>query len=260
MAVIQNDELFQLLDEFHIETPSWGYADTGTRFGKFTQSAAASTIEEKLADAGIVHQYSGCCPLVATHVLWDFKAGVDPNEVGKIAAKNNVKIGSINPNLFQDQIYKFGSATSPVDAAREAANSHVEDCLEIARAVDSDCISFWMADGTNYPGQDDIIARKKRLEKAFKTGTTQCPKTWRCWSNTSRLNPRSITPILPIGAWRICSPRKPAERESAGGYRPSFAGHQYRAHCGDFAGRKYVGRLSFQRPQICRRRFDIGFD
>ena len=176
MAVIQNDELFQLLDEFHIETPSWGYADTGTRFGKFTQSAAASTIEEKLADAGIVHQYSGCCPLVATHVLWDFKAGVDPNEIGKIAAKHNVKIGSINPNLFQDQIYKFGSATSPVDAAREAANSHVEDCLEIARAVDSDCISFWMADGTNYPGQDDIIARKKRLEQAFKSWHDAMPE------------------------------------------------------------------------------------
>lgn len=168
MASITRDELFSLLDTFEIETPSWGYSDTGTRFGKFLQPAAASTIEEKLQDAGIVHQYAGCCPVVATHVLWDFKPGTDPNEVAAIAAKNKVRIGSINPNLFQDQIYKFGSAASPQEEARQAAQEHIDRCLEIARATHSDCLSLWLADGTNYPGQDDIIARKKRLEAAFK--------------------------------------------------------------------------------------------
>src|SRR5213079_879068 len=104
---MDRDQLFTLLDQFEIETPSWGYSDTGTRFGKFLQPAAASTIEEKLQDAGIVHRYTGCCPVVATHVLWDFKPGTDPNQVAEIAAQHNVRIGSINPNLFQDQVYKF---------------------------------------------------------------------------------------------------------------------------------------------------------
>ncbi len=168
MPSISRDELFELLDRFEIETPSWGYSDTGTRFGKFVQPAAASTIEEKLQDAGIVHRYSACCPVVATHVLWDFKPGVDPNEVARIAKGHNVRIGSINPNLFQDQIYKFGSATSPNPQARHEAQAHIDRCLEIARATGSDCLSLWLADGTNYPGQDDIIARKHRLEAAFK--------------------------------------------------------------------------------------------
>ncbi len=165
---MKNEELHQLLDEFKIEIPSWGFADTGTRFGKFLQPAAASTIEEKLEDAGLVNRLTGCCPSVAVHVLWDFKTGSDPKETAEIAAKNGVKIGSINPNLFQDQIYKFGSCTSPLQEARAAATSHVHDCIEIGRATGSDLLSFWFADGTNYPGQDDIIARKKRMEAALK--------------------------------------------------------------------------------------------
>src|SRR5579885_1135409 len=119
--IMDKDKLFQLLDGFKVETPSWGYADTGTRFGKFLQPAAASTVDEKLADAGIVHKYTGCCPTVALHVLWDFSMGVDATETAEVAKKNGVRIGSINPNLFQDQMYKFGSAASPNEDARHHA-------------------------------------------------------------------------------------------------------------------------------------------
>ena len=174
---MNNDQLFPLLDAFQIEIPSWGFADTGTRFGKFTQAAAASTIEEKLEDAGLVNRLTGACPSVAVHVLWDFKAGQNPSETAQIAAKNGVKIGSINPNLFQDQIYKFGSCTSPVEAAREAATQHVLDSIEIGRATNSDLLSLWFADGTNYPGQDSIIARKKRLESALKIWHDAMPES-----------------------------------------------------------------------------------
>ncbi len=162
-------DYFAHLDAFQIEIPSWGFADTGTRFGKFTQDAAASTIEEKLEDAGLVNRLTGACPTVAVHVLWDFKPGTDAVQTAQIAAQNGVKIGSINPNLFQDQIYKFGSCTSPNAEAREAATAHVLDSIAIGRATGSDLLSFWFADGTNYPGQDDIIARKKRMEAALKT-------------------------------------------------------------------------------------------
>jgi L-rhamnose isomerase/sugar isomerase len=161
-------DFFPLLDEFQIEIPSWGFADTGTRFGKFLQPAAASTIEEKLEDAGLVNRLTGACPTVAVHVLWDFKPGTSPTETARLAAQQGVKIGSINPNLFQDQIYKFGSLASPVAQAREAANQHVLDSIQIGKETGSDMLSFWIADGTNYPGQDDIVARKKRVETALK--------------------------------------------------------------------------------------------
>ena len=173
---MDRDALFAKLDAFQIETPSWGYADTGTRFGKFLQPAAASTIEEKLQDAGTVNKFTGCCPSVAVHVLWDFKYGADPNETRRKAEHNGVRIGSINPNLFQDQVYKFGSACSPDPDARTHADTHVERCIEIGKAVGSNLLSLWFADGTNYPGQDDFIGRKRLMAEALKRWHAQMPQ------------------------------------------------------------------------------------
>jgi L-rhamnose isomerase/sugar isomerase len=120
-AHLDEQALSDRLDRFEIETPSWGYADTGTRFGKFLQDAAACTLEEKLADAAQVHQYTGCCPSVAVHVLWDFPPGMDPRAVAEQAKKLGVRIGAINPNVFQDQCYKYGSVTNRDGTIRRRA-------------------------------------------------------------------------------------------------------------------------------------------
>jgi L-rhamnose isomerase/sugar isomerase len=173
---MDRDQLFKLLDEFRIETPSWGYADTGTRFGKFLQPAAAGTIDEKLADAGTVHKFTGCCPTVAVHVLWDFSMGVDAQSTAKAAEKHGIKIGAINPNVFQDQVYKFGSVCSGDERARNHAHRHVMDCIAIGKAVGSNLLSLWFADGTNYPGQDDIVTRKRRMEGALRQWHEAMPR------------------------------------------------------------------------------------
>ena len=157
------ERIFQALDEFRIETPSWGYSDTGTRFGKFLQDAAAIDIADKLADAGQVHRYTGCCPTVALHVLWDFAPGQDPSEVVNLAAKNGVRIGAINPNVFQDQIYKYGSVCNREAVARKLATDHLIDSVTIAKKVGSKLVSLWFADGSNYPGQANIRWRKQAL-------------------------------------------------------------------------------------------------
>src|SRR5215471_21536755 len=103
----QASQVAHALDALHIELPSWGFANTGTRFGKFLQPAAASTIEEKISDAGMVHSVTGVCPTVALHVLWDLPNGLaDCTRVQSTALSAGVRAGSINPNTFQDQIYK----------------------------------------------------------------------------------------------------------------------------------------------------------
>lgn len=162
------DDALSRLERFEIETPSWGYADTGTRFGKFLQPAAARTIEEKIEDAATVHAFTGCCPSMAVHVLWDFPEGATPTAIAELARGEGIRIGSINPNLFQDQVYKYGSAASPNDKAREAADAHVRRCIEIAAEVGSDVLSLWFADGTNYPAQDDLIRRKRAMADALR--------------------------------------------------------------------------------------------
>jgi len=158
----------EALDSFAIETPSWGFADTGTRFGKFFQEAAAIDLNDKLADAGQVNALTGCCPTVAVHVLWDFKPGQDPKAVARLARKHGVKIGSINPNLFQDQCYKWGSFSHNDPAVRQRALQHCFDSIAIGKAVGSEYVSMWFADGTNYPGQGDLRARKHWFEECLK--------------------------------------------------------------------------------------------
>ena len=104
-----------ILDRFQIEIPSWGFANTGTRFGKFVQAAAASTLEEKFSDAAEVHRLTGATPTLALHVLWDLPHGlVDVEQVQALERSTGIRAGSINPNLFQDQQYKFGSLCNPV--------------------------------------------------------------------------------------------------------------------------------------------------
>lgn len=161
--------LFPVLDGFAVETPSWGFADTGTRFGKFFQDAAAIDLGDKLADAGHVHALTGCCPTVAVHVLWDFAPGQDPKAVARLARRHGVRIGAINPNLFQDQDYKWGSFGHADPAVRQRALQHCFDSVAIGKALGSEYVSLWFADGTNYPGQESLRARKGRFEEALGT-------------------------------------------------------------------------------------------
>ncbi|MCB9881462.1 MAG: sugar isomerase [Planctomycetes bacterium] len=172
----------EALDGFQIELPSWGFANTGTRFGKFRQDAAATTLEEKLHDAGLVHALTGACPKVAVHVLWDFDDPADPasaRRTKKLAKHHGVAIGSINPNLFQDQHYKYGSFCSPFADVRQAAMQHVLDSVALGKAVGSRVLTMWLGDGTNYPGQDCFRRRFNELAAAYAKLAKAMQERWR---------------------------------------------------------------------------------
>jgi L-rhamnose isomerase / sugar isomerase len=167
MRDIQFQKILDALDYFQIETASWGFADTGTRFGKFLQDAAAISLDDKLADAAQVHRYTGCCPSCAVHVLWDFRAGEDPLTIVERAEELGIRLGAVNPNLFQDQIYKYGSVCNREDAARSAAQRHLLDSVTIAKKIHSKYLSLWFADGSNYPGQANIRWRKRAMTECL---------------------------------------------------------------------------------------------
>ena len=163
------EQAFKVLDSFHIEIPSWGFANTGTRFGKFVQAAAASTIEEKFADAAEVNSLTGVTPTLALHVLWDLPNGLaDAPAVLDLERRFGIRSGSINPNLFQDQEYKHGSLCNPSAAIRQQAVAHMLDSIEIAKALGARDISLWLADGSNYPGTQNIRKRIGWLEEALR--------------------------------------------------------------------------------------------
>ena len=144
-----------------IETPSWGYANSGTRFKVFPQPGVPRSVEEKLDDAALVHRLTGVAPSVALHIPWDRVA--DYAALRRQAEDRGLAIGAINPNLFQDEDYKLGSLANPNARVRRKAVDHVIECAGIARATGSTLISLWLADGTNYAGQDDLRDRRRRL-------------------------------------------------------------------------------------------------
>ncbi len=149
------------LRRLEIETPSWGYGDSGTRFHVFPWPGAARNAHERIADAALVHRLTGCCPSVAIHIPWD--AVDDYAELRRHAESEGLRIGAVNPNLFVDDDYRLGSLAHPDAGIRAKALGHCRECVEIAEEVGSTIISLWLADGTNYPGQDDLRGRHARL-------------------------------------------------------------------------------------------------
>lgn len=150
----------------HIETPSWGYGNSGTRFKTFAYPGAARDVYEKLEDAALVHRLSGIAPSVALHIPWDKVE--DFAHLKAYADEQGVQLGAINPNVFQNEDYKLGSLAHPDAKIRCKALEHLLECCDIMRATGSRDLSLWFADGINYAGQDDMVARKRRFEEGFK--------------------------------------------------------------------------------------------
>src|SRR5580693_6136430 len=161
--------IWKALDRLAIELPSWGFANTGMRFGKFIQSAAATCIQEKFSDAAQVHAVTGACPTLALHVQWDLPNGLkDVPEVERLAKQFSIRPGSINPNIFQNQEYKHGSVGNPDPAIRRMAIRHILDCVAISEALGAPDISPWFADGSNYPGTQNIRKRIGYFEEGLR--------------------------------------------------------------------------------------------
>ncbi|KOX14535.1 rhamnose isomerase [Saccharothrix sp. NRRL B-16348] len=149
-----------------IELPSWAFGNSGTRFKVFAQRGVPRTPHEKVADAATVHRFTGVAPSVALHIPWD--AVHDYAELAEFAEDHGVSLGTINANVFQDDAYVLGSVCSPDPAVRRKALDHLMRCVDIMDATGSRDLKLWFADGTNYPGQDDIRARQDRLAEALR--------------------------------------------------------------------------------------------
>ncbi|WP_353650040.1 L-rhamnose isomerase [Nakamurella sp. A5-74] len=162
------DQIRATLAQQHIETPSWAYGNSGTRFKVFAQDGIPRTAFEKISDAAQVHRFTGVAPTVAIHIPWDTPdAGRSYADLAEHARSEGVAIGAVNPNTFQDDAYKLGSVCNPDPAIRRRAIGHLLECIDIMRETGSKELSLWFADGTNYPGQDSIRERQDRLAAAL---------------------------------------------------------------------------------------------
>jgi L-rhamnose isomerase / sugar isomerase len=159
-----NDTLARVapaVTDLEIETPSWGFGNSGTRFKVFPQPGVPRNPFEKIEDAATVARYTGVARSIALHIPWDRVD--DFSMLAAFARERGVRIGGINSNTFQDEDYKLGSLCHSSLEVRKKAVAHILDCCQIARETDSSVVKVWLGDGTNYPGQDDFRARRRRL-------------------------------------------------------------------------------------------------
>ncbi len=161
MSEHDSRQIFDAFRSLRIETPSWGYDDSGTRFATFSHQGRPRNVHERIDDAAQVHRLTGSAGAVALHFPWD--AVDDLGELRSYIVDAGLGVGAVNPNLFQDQDYRLGSLSHPDQSVRQKALAHAHECIEVAAALGSSAQSLWLADGTNYAGQDDFRARRGRL-------------------------------------------------------------------------------------------------
>lgn len=166
MDMAGKSEAKEVLKRFFIEVPSWAYGNSGTRFKVFSSAGVPRDPYEKIADAAQVHKFTGAAPSVAMHIPWDRVD--DYKALAKHATDLGVRLGTVNSNTFQDNDYKYGSVCHPDAKIRQKAVDHLFECVDIMDQTGAQDIKLWFADGTNYPGQDDLRGRQERLAESLK--------------------------------------------------------------------------------------------
>jgi L-rhamnose isomerase/sugar isomerase len=161
------DDIADQLATQAIELPSWAFGNSGTRFRVFGTPGTPRTVQEKISDAAQVHKLTGLAPKVALHIPWD-KVD-DYAALRRFAGDHGLALGTVNSNTFQDDLYKFGSLTHVDESVRRKAIDHHFECIEIMHQTGSSDLKIWLADGTNYPGQGDILGRQDRLAESLAT-------------------------------------------------------------------------------------------
>lgn len=193
-----------------IETPSWGYGNSGTRFKVFPQPGVPRDPFEKISDAAEVHRLTGVCPSVAVHIPWDRVD--DYAQLKDHASSLGVRIGAVNPNLFQEEDYGLGSVCHPDPAVRRKATDHLIECAEIGREVGSDVLSLWFADGTNYAGQDSFGERRARMRECLAEAYGAMPGDMRMFLEYKPFEPAFYHTDLPDWGAALTMCQKLGER------------------------------------------------
>ncbi len=153
------------LEKQAIELPSWAFGNSGTRFKVFTTPGTPRDPFEKISDAAQVNRLTGLAPAVALHIPWDLVD--DWSALREHAASEGVTLGTVNSNPFQDDDYKFGALTHEDDRIRRKAIDHHLTCIDVMHETGSRDLKIWLAEGSNYPGQNDMRARQDRLQDSL---------------------------------------------------------------------------------------------
>lgn len=178
---IDAQSIIEKIKAFQVAIPSWALGTGGTRFGRFPNGGEPRNLEEKIEDVGLIHQLNGSSNSISLHIPWDIPS--DANAVKQLLKEHSLTIDSVNSNTFQDQkdqsySYKFGSLSHSQTNSRNLAIDHNIACIEYGKQLDSKVLTVWLADGSNFPGQQHFRKAYQRTADALTSIYEAMPSDW----------------------------------------------------------------------------------
>ena len=164
-------DLVKKIEAFQVAIPSWALGAGGTRFGRFSYGGEPASLEQKIADIGILNALTRSAGAISLHIPWDIPS--DYKAIKELAASNDIVFDAVNSNTFQDQInakesYKYGSLSNISSAVRDQAIQHNIDVINIGNKLGSKSLTVWLSDGSNFPGQNNFQLALQNTESSLK--------------------------------------------------------------------------------------------
>ncbi len=196
---ISVEKIIQKVAEFQVAIPSWALGAGGTRFGRFSYGGEPASLEQKLDDIGILHKLTQSAGAVSLHIPWDIPK--DVKAIKEIAKSHNIAFDAMNSNTFQDQpnakeTYKYGSLSAVKDASREYAIQHNLDVIKIGKELGSKSLTVWLADGANFPGQNNFQTVLQNTENSLKSIYKEMPEDWKMFIEYKPYEPNFYSTVI----------------------------------------------------------------
>lgn len=194
------EDVIKHLKDFQVAIPSWALGAGGTRFGRFSIGGEPRNLQEKIEDVGLIHALNRSSGAISLHIPWDIPD--DPEAIKQKAASLSIRFDAVNSNTFQDQSrqkhsYKYGSLCHTDVAVRNQAIEHNIEVIKYGELLGSKAITVWLADGSNFPGQQNF--RKAlgwtlgSLEKIY----SELPPDWKMLIEYKPFEPNFYSTVIP---------------------------------------------------------------
>ncbi len=194
------ESLIQQLEQFQVTIPSWALGAGGTRFGRFSIGGEPATLGEKLDDVGLIHAMNRTSGAISLHIPWDIPD--DMVAIREKADELDITFDAVNSNTFQDQkdqeySYKYGSLCHTDKKIRVQAVEHNVQVIRYGEQLGSKAITVWLADGSNFPGQQNFRKAFERTRDSLEKIYRELPSDWKMLIEYKPYEPNFYSMVIP---------------------------------------------------------------
>ncbi|MFY0626826.1 MAG: sugar isomerase [Reichenbachiella sp.] len=197
---IDAEAIIDKLTKFQVAIPSWALGTGGTRFGRFAGGGEPTSLDQKIEDVGLLHALNKSSGAISLHIPWDIPS--DAAHTRQLADSLDLKFDAVNSNTFQDQegakhSYKFGSLSHVNKDVRDQAIAHNKEVIDYGKALGSDALTVWLADGSTFPGQSNLRNAFQHTLSSLKEIYDHLPEEWKVLIEYKPFEPNFYSMAIP---------------------------------------------------------------